>query len=129
MLNRYLIQNPELVRNKKCIELGAGVGVTGILCALLGGDVTITDKAALMPLIKMNIEANTTSAHNVRALPIQWYPVIYDSPYLDRGTTEAALNPPYDVILINDVGFLDLEYFSLMDNRVQCARITLMHLS
>lgn len=44
VLTHYLAENSALVaRPKRCIELGAGTGVSGIAAALLGADVLITD--------------------------------------------------------------------------------------
>ena len=36
MLSKYLERFPDLVKGKKCIELGAGTGIVGIAASLLG---------------------------------------------------------------------------------------------
>ncbi|XP_053150990.1 EEF1A lysine methyltransferase 3 isoform X7 [Hemicordylus capensis] len=43
---------------KKVIELGAGTGIVGILAALLGGDVTITDLPVALKQIEENVHRN-----------------------------------------------------------------------
>ena len=44
--------------DKNIIELGAGCGLTGMLVAKLGGNVTITDRENLVPLIEENVNSN-----------------------------------------------------------------------
>jgi predicted nicotinamide N-methyase len=42
-LAEYLAENPELVRGKRVLELGAGLGLPSLVSAHLGGDVLATD--------------------------------------------------------------------------------------
>ncbi len=42
-LAEYLNKNRDLIKGKRIIELGCGLGLPSILCAELGGDVTATD--------------------------------------------------------------------------------------
>ncbi len=50
------------VTGKRCIELGAGVGAAGVALAALGARVTLTDKPALLPLLRGNIARNWLGA-------------------------------------------------------------------
>lgn len=60
VLARYLeCRDPSFFHNKKFIELGSGTGIMGIVAALQGADITLTDKKALLPLINHNIEKNS----------------------------------------------------------------------
>ncbi|CAI5477395.1 unnamed protein product [Closterium sp. Yama58-4] len=43
VLAEYLWQQREVIKGKRVIELGAGTGLCGILCAKLGAQVTLTD--------------------------------------------------------------------------------------
>lgn len=45
-------------RRCRILELGAGCGLTGIVAAKLGADVTLTDKGPLIELMKENVEWN-----------------------------------------------------------------------
>ena len=57
------------------VEIGAGAGLVGIIAALLGGKVTLTDKPAVLPLLSSNAAANApacTEAGTLRAEPLEW---------------------------------------------------------
>ncbi|KAK9844006.1 hypothetical protein WJX81_001714 [Elliptochloris bilobata] len=51
-------QPPGTFAGKRCVELGAGVGAAGLALAALGARVTLTDKPALLPLLRGNIARN-----------------------------------------------------------------------
>jgi predicted nicotinamide N-methyase len=42
-LSNFIDENPGLVQNKRVIELGCGIGMPGIVAALNGGEVVMTD--------------------------------------------------------------------------------------
>ncbi|XP_061299974.1 EEF1A lysine methyltransferase 3 [Pezoporus flaviventris] len=70
-LARFLEQQRFEFRGRSVIELGAGTGILGILAAMLGGDVTITDRPVALDQIRENVRLNfpgTGTRPRVRAL-------------------------------------------------------------
>ena len=51
------LESPCIAGNR-CIELGAGVGLVGLALATLGAQVTLTDKPALLSLLRGNVAKN-----------------------------------------------------------------------
>ncbi|KAG2305405.1 hypothetical protein Bca52824_034056 [Brassica carinata] len=53
--------SPSKLKGKRAIELGAGCGVAGFAMAMLGCDVVSTDQKEVLPLLKRNVEWNTST--------------------------------------------------------------------
>ncbi|XP_039016853.1 protein N-lysine methyltransferase METTL21A-like [Hibiscus syriacus] len=51
---------PSKLKGKRVIELGAGCGVAGFGMALLGCDVVSTDQIEVVPLLRRNVERNSS---------------------------------------------------------------------
>lgn len=62
VLTRYLALNRAVIERKRVVELGSGLGLVGIFCAMLGADVTLTDMADVVPLLQYNIALNFPSS-------------------------------------------------------------------
>ncbi|KAF1585352.1 UNVERIFIED_CONTAM: EEF1A lysine methyltransferase 3, partial [Eudyptes pachyrhynchus] len=95
-LCRYLEEQRFDFRGRTVIELGAGTGIVGIVAALLGGDVTITDRPAALEQIRENVRLNFPGGEGdggprprVRALV--W------------GRDEGSFPGEYEVILGSDI--------------------------
>lgn len=58
VLCMYLELGAVELKGRKVIELGAGTGLVGIVAALLGAHVTITDREAALELLSANVDAN-----------------------------------------------------------------------
>ncbi|KAK1151052.1 EEF1A lysine methyltransferase 3-like [Acipenser oxyrinchus oxyrinchus] len=89
---------------KRVLELGAGTGIVGILVALLGGDVTITDLPTALKQIQLNVSSNMPAGcrnfPRVRALA--WGKDHHDFP------------SDYDLVLGADIVYLQDTYPALL---------------
>nr|ACG46925.1 tumor-related protein [Zea mays] len=94
---------PSKLKGKRVIELGAGCGLAGFGMALLGGDVTTTDQAEVLPLLMRNVERNRSwiSQSNPDSDSVGSITVAE----LDWGNKEhiKAVEPPFDYIVGTDV--------------------------
>ncbi|PSR90121.1 Protein N-lysine methyltransferase [Actinidia chinensis var. chinensis] len=78
LLNTYLSKNPELLRGCSAIELGSGVGVTGILCSRYCREVVLTDhNEEVLKILKKNIELhsppdNSNGSAGLIAEKLEW---------------------------------------------------------
>ncbi|KAJ6409275.1 hypothetical protein OIU84_008884 [Salix udensis] len=62
LLNDYLAKNAEMLRGCSIIELGSGVGVTGILCSRFCRQLLLTDhNDEVLKILKKNIELCVSS--------------------------------------------------------------------
>lgn len=98
---KYIQENQTEFKGKRVLELGAGVGVIGLLCASYGADITLTDCDALIPLLEKNIEANTQEGFKIRAKSYLW------------GSDASSLQPPFDVIIANDIAYNESSFEQL----------------
>lgn len=75
-MNNYLSQHPEIVKGCSVIELGSGIGITGILCSRFCKEVVLTDhNDEVLEIIRKNIELQSCSekAHAVlTAEKLEW---------------------------------------------------------
>lgn len=63
-LEYYCHCNQRTMIDSNVIELGSGTGFVGIWCATMGASVMLTDLQASIPLIKLNIEKNSSLLSN-----------------------------------------------------------------
>ncbi|XP_071711345.1 uncharacterized protein [Rutidosis leptorrhynchoides] len=62
LLNEYLSNNAELLQGCSAVELGSGVGITGILCSRYCREVVLTDhNDEVLKILKKNIELHESS--------------------------------------------------------------------
>ncbi|XP_078089371.1 EEF1A lysine methyltransferase 3-like [Mustelus asterias] len=104
-LCRYFEKEKINFTGKKVIELGSGTGIVGILAALLGGYVTMTDKPKVLKQIETNVSINIPSVcrHRVNIRPLMW------------GENHTNFNPAYDFILGSDIVYSSVVYPALIE--------------
>ncbi|XP_024030456.1 protein N-lysine methyltransferase METTL21A [Morus notabilis] len=62
LLNDYLSKNADLLKGCSVIELGSGVGITGILCSRFCRQVVLTDhNEEVLKILKKNVELHSSS--------------------------------------------------------------------
>ncbi|XP_031287171.1 protein N-lysine methyltransferase METTL21A [Pistacia vera] len=61
LMNDYISKNAELLQGSSIIELGSGVGITGILCSRFCREVVLTDhNDEVLKILKKNIDLHTS---------------------------------------------------------------------
>lgn len=78
LLNDYLSKNAEMLQGCSIIELGSGVGVTGILCSRFCREIVLTDhNEEVLKILKKNIELHksfgtSNSSNWITAEKLEW---------------------------------------------------------
>ncbi|OMO86393.1 Nicotinamide N-methyltransferase-like protein [Corchorus olitorius] len=98
---------PSKLKGKRVIELGAGCGVAGFGMALLGCDVVSTDQIEVVPLLRRNVEWNTSSIMQINSNSDSFGSIQVAE--LDWGNEDhiKAVAPPFDYIIGTDVVYAE----------------------
>eukprot|EP01018_Ginkgo_biloba_P037218 Gb_01624 [translate_table: standard] len=81
---------PSSFHGKTLVELGAGTGIPGLVAAVLGANVVLTDIPALLPGLQKNVDENELG-EIVKVKALIW------------GEDCSDLSPPVDFILMSDL--------------------------
>eukprot|EP01134_Creolimax_fragrantissima_P002364 CFRG2364T1 len=95
-LARYIIDNPELVRGKRVLDIGSGCGIVALACKLSGAmhvHVNDIDEVALISC-KINAEINHTTFDRLDAANL-------------IGDPTASDDLPWDVVVAGDICYDD----------------------
>ena len=104
-------------KGKRVIELGSGCGLCGLTAGSLGirygtlfsqliaagAVVTLTDQEFVLTQLRLNVEANREVAPRVNVAALSW------------GSDVSGLNPPFDVVLMADLLYVDTLSEALCD--------------
>ncbi|XP_061918685.1 protein N-lysine methyltransferase METTL21A isoform X2 [Entelurus aequoreus] len=117
----YLELSQVELRGKVAIELGAGTGLVGIVAALLGAKVTITDRKPALDFLSANVKGNLPPDLQASAVvsELSW------GDDLDRYPAEG-----YDLVLGADIVYLEDTFVPLMETLQHlCADTTVVLLA
>lgn len=107
LLAEWIAAHPELFEQKSVIEMGAGCGLCGVVCAKLcnAKSVVLTDLEEVLPLLQSNIDLlgpkNQRACADITTMAYRF------------GDTQ-SLRPPYDVFLMSEVLYIEEEMQSLV---------------
>ncbi|XP_022897975.1 protein N-lysine methyltransferase METTL21A isoform X2 [Olea europaea var. sylvestris] len=105
LLNDYLSKNAETLQGSSVIELGSGVGITGMLCSRFCREVVLTDhNEEVLKILKKNIELQESSQNSLccaelKAEKLEWGNSDQLNSILQRHSTE------FDLVLGADICF------------------------
>lgn len=106
VMSDYVLHNVEQFRGKRVLELGGGVGLTGILVGMISDEVLITDiGGSILRVCEKNISANSVFLKNptgVKARELDWFKL------KDAHELKSINISSFDIILACDV-FYDNE--------------------
>eukprot|EP00040_Diaphanoeca_grandis_P032566 m.197606 g.197606 ORF g.197606 m.197606 type:complete len:226 (+) comp32663_c1_seq2:310-987(+) len=96
VLARYIeTHHAHRIRDRRCIELGSGTGLVGIVAAVLGGNVTLTDMAEQLPLLRKNAndmhDKDKDIGDRIHVHELGW------------GNDVSHINAPFDVVVASEI--------------------------
>ena len=87
-----------MVRDRRVIELGCGVGIPGLFSSTLSAStVLLTERPHAIQFIRQQINLNAVVCKNVTTIPLEWS--IDDSDIYTR----PPFDKPFDVVLCSDL--------------------------
>ncbi|XP_062015123.1 uncharacterized protein LOC133731730 [Rosa rugosa] len=123
LLNDYLSKNAEILQGCTVIELGSGVGITGILCSRFCSQVVLTDhNEEVLKILNKNIELHASSDNpeycaGLAAEKLEWGNSEQISQILQK------YSRGFDLILGADICFQQSSITSLFDTVEELLRV------
>ncbi|XP_006658031.1 protein N-terminal and lysine N-methyltransferase efm7 [Oryza brachyantha] len=121
LMNTYLSEHPETVKDHSVIELGSGVGITGILCSRFCKEVVLTDhNDEVLEIIKKNIEMQSCSGNDnsvLTAEKLEWGNHAHISNIIEKHPAG------FDLVLGADICFQQSSISCLFDTVERLLRI------
>ncbi|XP_031111690.1 protein N-lysine methyltransferase METTL21A [Ipomoea triloba] len=122
LLNDYLAKNADILQGCSVIELGSGVGITGILCSKFCREVVMTDhNAEVLKILKKNIDhvsSDISIPHaGLKAEKLEWGNTDQLS-YILQGHPEG-----FDLVLGADICFQQANVPLLFDTVEQLLKV------
>ncbi|BFZ18695.1 hypothetical protein BsWGS_21733 [Bradybaena similaris] len=104
VLAEYLENHKHLIQGKKVLELGAGTGLTGLVAAALGADVTLTERAEALAHLNSSINQNTQNRPwKISAKVLDW-----------TQTVDSQGFSNFDVVLGSDIIYIEDTFEDLL---------------
>ncbi|XP_038973838.1 protein N-lysine methyltransferase METTL21A-like isoform X2 [Phoenix dactylifera] len=111
LLNNYLSKNAEILEGHSVIELGSGVGITGILCSRFCREVVLTDhNEDVLEIMKKNIEIHLSSSEpsspGLTAEKLEWGNSVQISEILQKHPGGFDLVLGADIYILSSIPLL-----------------------
>ncbi|KAG8079564.1 hypothetical protein GUJ93_ZPchr0007g4394 [Zizania palustris] len=134
LMNTYLSEHPETVKNHSIIELGSGVGITGILCSRFCKEVILTDhNDEVLEIIKKNIEMQPCSGNANTALKaekLEWGNNVHLGSIIEKHPAGFDVILGADIyILLTFLVYCDLTSILILSLSIPCVIYRYTHMS
>eukprot|EP00419_Tripos_fusus_P057439 CAMPEP_0172926944 /NCGR_PEP_ID=MMETSP1075-20121228/216573_1 /TAXON_ID=2916 /ORGANISM="Ceratium fusus, Strain PA161109" /LENGTH=238 /DNA_ID=CAMNT_0013788109 /DNA_START=78 /DNA_END=792 /DNA_ORIENTATION=- len=106
--------------DRKFIELGAGLGLPGMIAALRGAKTLLTDIESVLPLLRQNVERNFANSENPGVAKLDWTTLDQDLTAISEASAGNPTVPaaPFDVVLVTDCVYQERLVKPLVDTLV-----------
>ncbi|RUS84934.1 hypothetical protein EGW08_007296 [Elysia chlorotica] len=117
VLGEYLVMNEASVKGKNVLELGAGTGLTGLVAAALGANVTVTEREEALPNLRATVDQNCADkSWVISATKLDWTQPVDDSDF-----------PAVDLIIGADVIYIEETFQDLLRTILSLAKSDQTH--
>ncbi|OQR96585.1 hypothetical protein ACHHYP_15123 [Achlya hypogyna] len=112
-LTQYLLHSPSPLTGRRILEIGAGTGITSLVCGALGAHTVATDMNAGLSLLQGNIQRNSHQAGGqVHGQVLEWRDI-------QAIHAIAAAHGPFDYVVGSDILYNDASHGAILDLLLQ----------